>query len=50
MQSRVESYLRELHSKLSDLTTGTVYSPGGGPTATDPDYFGIALATGPIMP
>ena len=45
MQSPVESYLRELHSQLSDLKSGTVYSPGGAPTGTDPDYFGIALAT-----
>ncbi|MFO7691286.1 MAG: glutaminase A [Cryobacterium sp.] len=45
MQSPVESYLRQLHAQLSELNSGTIYSPGGAPTGTDPDYFGIALAT-----
>ncbi|WP_417215444.1 glutaminase A [Arthrobacter sp.] len=45
MQSPIESYLRRLHTELSELREGTAYQGIPAMAGADPDDFAICLAT-----
>ncbi|NMR28736.1 glutaminase A [Crystallibacter degradans] len=45
MESPIESYLRSLHTEISQLRHGLPYSVGPASATIDPDNFGICLAT-----